>query len=667
MRRPEPWQRVLSRVLHTAKTPYILRVGTGPPGSAPSLSSSDRPGAPLPVVAVNYFELSPFELDYALRCLDCAAVFAGGSTADGSDTMVDAAAQPSVVALMERDGAAAATWHPLFDAVVLPGGGLCTMWLRHHALDEHWTSCAETYFADLWNTGPSGLMERSLHKLQALTRQLLPMRHRHLNVFGRLATVTAAHLEAGVQMAVRSLHVAAAATHPLEDGALSALVKSRETVPLYLKSLAQELEQRQRELPTGTAIALMRLFVFASATYHDCAQSDMRTELVSLAERVCALTRDSVCHPYLTWATALLGGASAQTMSGASPTQHMDATAEALMLALTCVSDAPGEARESALRWHVERYLRPLLDALVSDEAVLQDTLVSFHFSGLNAADEVAVAAKTTLNAAAKAESSTGRTARLESDVSAFFHRALRPRSRKTHAAAVEPSELSPSRAPLALSNVPGAGTDTRGCWCALLTHAQLLLSYSRTEQRLTRSADAASLASAAERALRLLQVTLVRRCLYTPTEATIATQFSMLTHLRTTAERIPMRMTLIHLSPTSAAPEPADRPAHRQLLLGLLFLYPSLRVRSLYGGTVADASASLSDRSHSSVPAAGAEPGGAALARIPAASRESLVQQLSGRRSALICVVERRVHGAVVAFLAEDIATHLHFMFSLP
>ncbi|CAM39862.1 conserved hypothetical protein [Leishmania braziliensis MHOM/BR/75/M2904] len=666
MRRPEPWQRLLSHVRHTIATPFILRIGTGPPGSAPPLAVATDPPSALPTIATNYCELSAFEMDYAARCLEYVAYQQDDTQAEESDSIVDTTSSFSVAPVFPTDERAA-TWRPLFDLLVLPDGSVCVGWLRHHALDVWWGHHVAAYVADLWQKSPRTLWLHCREKLNRLVRRQLPMRHRHLSVFQPNDTVSTAETEKSLQAAVRALHVATSSAYQLERDVLLHTSNSGKPTLLYVRALMHDIERRDRELPTGTAIALMRLLVWTFAMYYDSMPRDLAEAIVTSAGHICDLASNSGCHQLLTWG-ALLVGCTDVHAKGSSKLVHADAATQALTLTLLSSIDMPGHGREAALRWQAEQHLHPLCDALVSEEALLLDALAAFGSDAKNAEDRAAFSSRGSAGDGLVDVDAKNSTTVRGDVVASHFSRALDQKLGEAEDEGVLRWDPLRESGQLPLAWLPGTGTDAKGCWCTLLTHSTILLSHGEASDHNASSNTASRYAAEVKRVHCMLRIALVRRCLFSTTDANISSQYSIVTHLFSSAEAHLARLTLIHLAATDVLREVIDPEAPQRALMGFLFLFPSLSLRSVYGGTVACAQASLSagactlqcssciDSSQTS-----AAQDTSLTVRIPATCAKSLASRLAGRDSALICVVQRMPDDPTAAFLLEDLCMHLY------
>ncbi|KAG5490552.1 hypothetical protein JKF63_00672 [Porcisia hertigi] len=672
MRRPEPWQRLLSHVIHTVATPFILRIGLGPPGSASQLSAPPHRPSYLPIFAANYCELSAFEKDFAVRCLEYVAHQKDDAHGEerGAKPQVTPSSAPSPTVCTDEYPE---TWRPLFDLVVLPNGTLCIGWFRHHALDLQWGHHVEAYVADLWQRAPRTLWLHSQEKLSLLVRRQLPMRHRHLAVFHRQDTVTPAETAQCLQAAARSLLAATSTTHRLEHDVLLRVSNSGgPTLPL-VRVLIRSLERRNRPLPTGTAIALMRLLVSTSAMCFDNMPRSLAEAILAAARRICDLASDSGCRRLLVWGALLVGSTDEQATTPIEVAQE-DAATQALTLTLLSVIDMPGNRREAALRWQAEQHLCPLCDALVSEEAMLLDALTVFGSDANNAEDRAALSYGVSVGDgpfdADAASSST-----VQRDIPALYFRCalgetMSPGEDKAslYGEPAEGSGVPP------IPWLPGTGSDAKGCWCTLLTHSRILLSHSKAEHHHPQNKIVSSHAAMVERVQSMLRVSLVRRCLFATTKTNICSQYSIITHLFSSGEEPLVCMTLIRLADTDVVLDVMNPHVHLRALMGLLFLFPALEMRSLYGGTVACARESLSagtcalqcssslDLSH-----APAAPNTSVSVRIPPECAEGLSTRLLGRDSALICLMHRAWGEPTAAFLLDDLRANLHTILCRP
>ncbi|CBZ24029.1 conserved hypothetical protein [Leishmania mexicana MHOM/GT/2001/U1103] len=666
MRRPEPWQRLLSHVRHTIATPFVLRIGTGPPGSVPPAAVAPHPPSALPTIVANYAELSAFEKDYAARCLEYVAHQVDDSQVEESDSIPHPTSSLSVAPTFP-EVPWASTWRPLFDLLVLPDGSLCIGWFRHHALDLQWGHHVEAYVADLWQKAPRTLWLHCREKVNFLVRRQLPMRHRRLAVFYRKDTVSPADEEQSLQAAVRSLHAATSTACQLEDDVLLHTSSSGGPTLLFVRALMRDIERRDRELPTGTAIAVMQLLVLTFATYYDGMPPDLAEAIVASAGQICALTSDSGCHQLLTWGALLVGCTDGHAKTGIEVVQG-DAATQALTLTLLSSIAIPGAEREAALRWQAEHHLHPLCDALVSEEALLLDALSTFRPDAKNAEYRSALS-----SSVAAGDGLTDRDATnsgdARGDLAAWhFSRILDQKVGDAEDEAVLQLEPAKESGQLPLPWLPGTGADAKGCWCTLLTHSRILLSHSKADSRHARSTAAYHHAAAVKRVHCMLRIALVRRCLFETTDANISSQYSIITHLFSSAQAPSARLTLIHLATTDVPREVIDTEEHQRALMGLLFLFPSLSLRSLYGGTVARAQTSLSTGAcalqctsclhNSQTSAASNSP---LTVCIPATCAEGLATRLRGRDRALICVVHTRSNKPDAAFLLDDLCLNLH------
>ncbi|CAG9577733.1 conserved hypothetical protein [Leishmania major strain Friedlin] len=665
MRRPEPWQRLLSHVRHTIATPFVLRIGTGPPGSLPPVAAAPHPPSALPTIAANYSELSAFEKDYAARCLEYVAHQADDTQVEECDSIPHPTSSSSVAPTLPEDPCAS-TWRPLFDLLVLPDGSLCIGWFRHHALDLQWGHHVEAYVADLWQKAPRTLWLHCREKMNFLVRRQLPMRHRHLAVFSRKDTVSPDE-EQSLQAAVRSLHAAASTAYHLEDNVLLHASTSGRPTLLFVRALMRDIERRDRELPTGTAVAVMQLLVLTFATYYDGMPRDMAEAIAASAGQICALTSDSGCHQLLAWGALLVGCTDDHAKAGIEVVQG-DAATQALTLTLLSSIAIPGAEREAALRWHAEHHLHPLCDTLVSEEALLLDALSAFR-SGAQSAEYRSVRSSCAATGDVPIDRDATNSGAARGDVAAWhFSRVLDQKVGDPEDEAVLRLEPAKESDQLPLPWLPGTGVDAKGCWCTLLTHSRILLSHSKADSRHARSTAAYRHAATVKRVHCMLRIALVRRCLFETTDANISSQYSILTHLFSSAQAPSARLTLIHLATTHVPREVIDPEKHQRTLMGLLFLFPSLSLRSLYGGTVARAHASLSTAAcalqctscldNSQTSAASNSP---LTVRIPARCAEGLATRLHGRDTALICVVHTVSNEPDAAFLLDDLCMNLH------
>ncbi|KAG5473666.1 hypothetical protein LSCM1_04293 [Leishmania martiniquensis] len=665
MRRPEPWQRLLSHVRHSLATPFVLRIGTGPPGLAPPVGVATRKPSSLPIIAANYCELSPFEKDYAVRCLEYLAHEACDSEANEKGVILHTASAHSIVpTLLEHD--CAATWRPMFDLVVLPDGSLWIGWLRHHALDLGWGDHAESYIADLWQRAPRMLWAHSRDNVNRLVRRLLPMRHRHLSVFNRQDKVTRAETEQCLQVALRSLHAATSTVHQLEDGVLHTSKWGKPTL-LCVRELMHETAQRDRELPTGTAIALMRLLILTYATYYESLPQDVAEAMKTSAGRICELASDSGCHQLLTWGALLLGCADDHGTFCPDVVQG-DAAIQALTLTLLTSIGVPGDAREAAFQWQAKHHLHPLCDTLVSEEGLLHDALAAFG-TDIKSAEEVALLSSLGAAGALSPDRDATENTTACGDVAAsHFSRVLGEAITEVENNADTKWEPVKQVGQPPLAWLPGTGADAKGCWCTLLTHSRILLSHSRAGESHTCNKAMSLYGGTVERVHSMLRIALVRRCLFATTDANISSQYSMITHLLSCEEAPWGRLTLIHLVTAGVPSEVVHPNTHERALMGLFFLFPSLSLRAFYGGTVEHARASLSVgggvlecRPCCTDSQTSAAPDTCLQVRIPAIAAEELAARLLHRDAALICVVDRVSAKSTAAFLLEDLCVSLH------
>ncbi|GET90261.1 hypothetical protein, conserved [Leishmania tarentolae] len=665
MRRPEPWQRLLSHVRHAITTPFVLRIGTGPPGSVPPVAVAPHLPSPLPTITANYSELSAFEKDYAARCLEYVAHEANDSQTEESDSISHSTSSFSVAPTSLEDRSTS-TWRPLLDLLVLPDGSLCIGWFRHHDLDLKWGHHVEAYVADLWQKAPRTLWLHCREKLSILVRRQLPMRHRHLSVFNRKDMVSAADEEHSLQAAVRSLHGATLPAYQLEDDVMLHFSSSGSPSLLFLRALMRRIMRRDRELPTGTAIAILQLLVLTFATYHESMPQDLAEAIVASACHLCALTSDSGCHQLITWGSLLVGCTGIHGKTGIGVAQGDTATQALTLTLLSCIA-VPGEEREAALRWQAEEHLHPLCDALVSDEALLLDALAAFQSdkkAGRRTALSSSLVASEGLIDTEATDSSAAR-----GDVATWhFRSALSHKVGEAEDEVVLRGESVNESDQLSLAWLPGTGADAEGCWCRLLTHSRILLSHSKGGSDHSRYSTGPRYAAATKRVHSMLRVALVRRCLFETTDANIFSQYSIITHLFSSATAPSTTLTLIHLATTDELREVIDPDEHQRALMGLLFLFPSLPLSSFYGGPVERARASLStgdcalpctssiNSSHTS-----AAPNSQLTVRIPATCAEGLATRLLGRDSAVICVVRRLSNKPHAAFLLDDLCVNLH------
>ncbi|KAG5497199.1 hypothetical protein JIQ42_03679 [Leishmania sp. Namibia] len=666
MRRPEPWQRLLSHVRHTIPTPFVLRIGIGPPGTAPPVTATRRTPSPLPIIAANYCELSPFEKDYAARCLEYLAHDIDDAQGEENGAISHTASSCATAPTLPENECAT-MWRPLFDLVVLPDGSLFIGWIRHHALDLRWGDHAEAYVSDLWQRAPRMLWMHCRERVNALVRRQLPMRHRHLSVFQRKDKVTGAEADQCLQAAVRSLNLATSTAHRLEHAVLQHISKSCRPTLLRVRELMHDIQRRDRELPTGTAIALMRLLIQALATYYDSMPRDIAEALVTSAGRICDLASDSGCHQLLKWGALLMGCADDHGKAHTDVVQG-DAATQALTLTLLNSIGMPGDAREAALRWQAEHHLHPLCDVLVSEEALLLDALAVYGSDAKHAQEVAEFSSRGAASDGALDVDATENNTFCGDVAASHFSRALGQTISESEGEVG--MKWAPAREPRqpCLAWLPGTGADAKGCWCTLLTHSKVLLSHSKAGRSRTYNNAMSPYAAAVERVHSMLRIALVRRCLFATTDANISSQYSIITHLFSSAEAPLGCLTLIHLATTGVPSEVTEPNAHERALMGLLFLFPSLSLRSLYGGTVEHARALLSagacvlecsPRLHGSQ--ALAAPDTSIEMRIPVTSTQDLSSRLLGRESAMICVVHRVSDEPSAAFLLDDLCVSLH------
>lgn len=652
------WQRLLRHVRPRVATPCLLEVGVGPRGTAPPApvvrgGSVSPSTAPLPIFSVNFDDMSGFEVDYVYRALTYATRSWSSTPQDMSATLLGCSMACSA-ALHEPPctaGDAEPAWRHVCDLVMMPDGCATFGWMHNHALDLCWRHHVLGYVADIFQRAPGRLWSMFKSTVDSQVRQAVRMNWRILPVMQWTSTVSEADVTQAITLVRGSLVRPAGTSYELEDEVSVCAAAGGSAVSLSTaRTLIHLTEQRTRALPTGTAIALMRMLVCAHAAHAGTANDELRPSLVAAAVRVCTLSRDSECYRLLAWAATLIGA------DAAGDTTVTEATADALTLTLLDLVAAPGAGRDAQLSSCAHSYILPLCDALLSEEAVLLDCVGAFRSQAVL---EVRQSAMGTASSAGGAADSVD---------AALFGRVL---GRATTAApdrtlAMLVRAVDGTAAP-ALPWLPGIGVDCRGCWCSLLTHTTLLATHTRAGASQRGGTTQRSPAEAADHALR---VNLARRCLHNPDSATAATHYSLLTHLFSAAAAPARRLILVHLGGRSSddpAAPPPDSPADdaaRRAAIGLLFLYPSLPLRALRGGSVAVACAALANPKGAQLAchAGVAECSQNGVVTLSIAKRDAarLSERLQGRERAVLCVVQ--VMGSTqAAFLLDELPVFLH------
>ncbi|KAL7706930.1 hypothetical protein N2W54_000505 [Lotmaria passim] len=675
MPRHASWRRVLDRLCLKGSSPFILSVGSGPPGMTPPATAT-VPDSVLPVYIANFYDMSDFEKDYVVRWYEYLR-----SNGESKPSLACRAVLQMHSAPQRRATEAALTetsWKPFFDVVLLPDGSVCFGWFRHHPFDCVWTRHVATYIADLWEKAPASLWELHQERLYGVTLTHLPQRQRQQPLFQPAARLTSADVMKGYERAAQAVHFAARRLLPLEDRVLL-LCCGKQVTLTAVQELMKQVATQKSELSAGSATAVLRMLISAYALHRDSRNASLVEDLRTAANRVCDLARDSRVHLCLTWAAALLGGsvtsskanaaASTFPVTGAAALEPRNAPPEALLAAMLSALHPSAAHRGAILRSHVEDYAAPLYATLASEEATLIDVLEpvikaeSQPDSVATAAAASAAAASATASLGPHRPSDTpdGVVDRLDNSYFTSVLKKEEERAGDQQTTSSSPSSCGSSADGLC-AWLPGTGMDVHGCWCIALTHTALLASQLGLHRHYFRDEGVAALVKTAETTNHVLRVTLTRRCSYTTTQANMWSQYSILTHLASVTLQPAVSVILLHLTSavTGDAAAAAWDAVDKTSLLALLFLFPALELHSFYGGTTSLFRGALSSGSlafpcylESNLDAH------AEVVRVPAEFVTLLSTRLENRETAVVCIVQSGLAVKDV-FLLEELSSHL-------
>jgi hypothetical protein len=629
--------------------------------------------------------MSDFEKDFVSRCYEylcvggqmrpppaCRAFFQPSK--GSSETCVISSRAPT-------------TWQPFFDLVVLPGGCVCLGWFHQHPLDKVWINYTMEYVADLWHRSPGALYLQHQERVHDVAYAKLQHRQRNLRVFLPALQVKADEATEDYQRAIRVIYTTSRNMMPLENTVLQRC-SSRHVTVADVRSLLELIAQRIEPLSTGTAVALLQMLVSTYALHSSPSNGGLVDALRAAAVQVCSLTRDSNVSLLLSCAASLLGGEAATSartmMTGfALPVSEIRCSdvAQALSAVVCGVLSPSGAQRNAVLRHHIDHFLSPLCGTLLSEEAVMVDTLCQEH-RDLDNTNDIAAAATLTASRAALRPTQVvagDRSGVIDGDDGRHLiavlksGRAIEGVAESKVAPAALQQRASTVEAPIAW--MPGTGIDLRGCWCAAFTLSVLLTAQVRLHQYHSKGDDGLrACATAAKEGQHVLRITLIRRCTYITTPENMSSQYSMLTHLASTMTQLPVSLTLLHLTSTSDGETKTTGgcdPCYTPMLMGLLFLFPTLELRSFFGGTTQRFLHALSSGTRSFPCYVEPVMGSSAAAdthvetvHVPDRFSQLLLLQLKGRDAAVVCVVHSGLAVKDV-FLAEDVSSHLHCIMS--
>ncbi|KPA80259.1 hypothetical protein ABB37_04559 [Leptomonas pyrrhocoris] len=670
MRRPVPGRRLLSRICARNSSPFILSIGGGPPGSTvpTSTHSTTLSNSTLPTFTENIYEMTDFEKDFIIRCYEDLCLHGDSEPSPACSAALQMPTGPLLSSAMADN--TQTTWRPFFDLVMLPDGAVCLGWFRCHPLDSVWIRHTKEYVADLWQKAPASLWLMHQERLKVLAYAKLQHRQRHLLVFKSGAEVKTSEVAEAFQLAVRAIHATSRHTVPLEDTLLQLCAGHRMTL-MDTHSLLEQVAVQKETLSTGSATALLRMFVTAYALCGSSQDTALVEELRTAARRVCELSRDSAAHILLTWAAALLGGGAASSAVVASAPEPCDETSTALLAALRSSISPSAAHRNAVLCDQVEECISPLYNTLVAEEVYILDALALESRDLVNSMDvAAAAAAAASTSAAADASFSVNLKPELGERLDSSYFSAVLQRGRgwtvedkKALVSSIKRQDVCVT--PLAW--VSGTGVDVRGCWCVAFTHSTLLSAQLQLQRRYCSDGTVAACAKTMADAHHVLWVSLIRRCSYITTAANIWSQYSILTHLASTAVQPPVSVTLLHLTNTNADDEVVGNSADSApLLLGLLFLFPNLELRSFYGGTASQFCTALSAGTRSfpchlemTVGSSSAPDARVETVHVPEKLSSTLLEQLEGRSAAVVCFVQSGLAVKDV-FELEKLSAHL-------
>ncbi|KPI84085.1 hypothetical protein ABL78_6863 [Leptomonas seymouri] len=661
--------RLLACIRPSGTSPWILSIGGGPIGTAaPAMATSTATSnATLPTFTVNFYEMSDFEKDYMMRCYEYLCVH---GASDPSPACSAALQVPTKPLLSSTDPVTKqTTWRPFFDVVMLPDGAVCFGWFRHHPLDNVWIRHTKQYVTDLWLRAPASLWMLHQERLKEFMYAKLHHRQRNLLVFKPAALVKTTEAAEDFQLAIRVIHATSRRMLPFEDDILQ-LCSSERTTLMDVRHLMEHVTAQEGALSTGSAAALLRMFVSAYARYGSSTDMALMEGLRTAARRVCELARDSGAYVLLTWAAALLGGNAASSITTSSALHPCGETSQMLLAALrSCICPSAAH-RVAVLCDQVAEVVSPLCSTLLAEDAYIPDTLGQ-EFRDLDNAQDIAAAAATQLRPTSSGVLTVAgiKTGVSEGEDSVYFSTVLRRgldgSAEDQEAPSYEKQQVL-SAAPFAW--LPGTGGDVRGCWCIAFTHCTLLSAHLRLQQQHFRDNDTvAACVKTMSDAHHMLWVSLIRRCNYTTTPANAWSQYSILTHLASTKVQPSVSVTLLHLTDANADVEVEGAFAcSTSLLLGLLFLFPRMELRSFYGGPKLQFCAALSSGTRlfpcyleaSMDPLA--DPGAhVETMHVPESMSSALSDQLEGRRAAVVCFVQSGLAMRDV-FVLEELSSHL-------